>query len=864
MKLIHSFIIHLIFLIPMIIQPLFSMDKILEWQFTNPKNQKIVSLGEKGSIQEALIQNGDLPDPFVGMNENLFGWIEEYEWELTGDFLLTQEEIDSQILDLELPSVDTYAKIYLNGELILTCDNAFLPYRININKWVKSGKNELKAIFTPPVLYHKADYEKAAYKLPAPNDVHKIAIAPYTRKPQYQFGWDWALRMNTIGFNKPVKIIGYQGNKIIKTNIQTLSIDESKARLWIGIQLSNPINKNEKLIWNSQLFGTIDWQTPPILNYSYAIFGDSVVFNHFPPDVIGAYKGESEIWLETIVTINHPNLWWPIDHGEQFLYEDEWTLTDENGKTIDKITKKFGIRTAQLIQQQDSYGTSYEIVVNGRKIFCKGGNYIPQDIFPARVTDEAIRATVNQMADANFNMVRVWGGGYYPDDVFYEECDERGIMVWQDFMFACSMYPGTDDFLANVKREFDYHIPRVTSHPSVVLLNGNNEVAVAWKNWGFQLKYGLIGKSVKEIEKAYIDLFQTLIPKRISAFSNIPYVHTSPLSNWGKSDYYNHGSQHYWGVWHGKDPIEDFGNKIGRFNAEYGFQSFPEYATLSAVIDKKNWSLDSEVMKHRQKSYVGNGMIKKHSDILFGKTDDFETFVYYSQLTQAKAVGMAVSGHRTDWPRCTGTLYWQVNDCWQAPTWSSIDYYGNWKALHYEVKKDFENVAVLSVERKLNQKEFYLVSDWTREYSTDVSFDFYDLNGKWLSHYSFSVDVKPQTVVALPVFSLMDKEISDYIVVAKWKNKEAKEMQRTFHTITSKNHIFSQANIAIEVKQDDKGNQTLVLTTDKPLLNCWIYTNEKPLHLDRNFETLLPGKHEFRIIKGNHFSADDIKVRYLN
>lgn len=816
-----------------ITQPIFSMDKdkIISWQFTNPRNNTIVQFGEKGSVQEALIKSGYLPDPYIGMNEELFSWMEEQEWELTAKFTLTESELVSQWLDLELPSVDTYAKIYLNEQLILTCDNAFLPYRININKWGTIGENKLKVVFTPPVLYHKADYEKAKYKLPATNDLHKIAIAPYTRKPQYQFGWDWALRMNTIGFNKPVKIVGYAKNKIIGSNVQTISVENNQAVISIAVQLAH--QQSEELIWTSELFGKIDWK-------------------------------KEDQWLKATVHINQPELWWPKNHGRQFLYEDKWILTEKNGGVIDEKVQRFGVRTAKLVQEQDAFGTSYEIVVNGRKIFCKGGNYIPQEIFPAKVTDESVIKMIEQMEVANFNMVRVWGGGYYPDEVFYEECDKRGIMIWQDFMFACAMYPGTNEFLNNVKKEFDYQIPRMTSHPSVVLLNGNNEVDIAWKNWGFQLKYGLIGKSAKEIEQAYDDLFKKLLPERISAFSTVPYIHTSPLSNWGKAEYYNHGSQHYWGVWHGKDPIEDFGNKSGRFNAEYGFQSFPEYSTLASVIDKKDWNLDSEVMKHRQKSYVGNGMIKKHSDILFGKTDDFETFIYYSQLTQAKAVSIAISGHRTDWPRCAGTIYWQVNDCWPAPTWSSVDYYGNWKALHYEVQKDYENVAIVAVERTLNKKEFYLVSDWTESYQTDICFDFHDLDGKWLGQYSFFADVEPQSVVSLPVFSLMDKSINDYIAVASWKDKNGKEFKRTFHNFTSKISNSEQTETSIQIKTENNGVRKLILTTDQPLLNCWIYSENNPFHLDRNFETLLPGVHEFKFKSHEKIDPETIKIRHLH
>lgn len=817
-----------LFMLP---QTAFSFDKIISWKFTNPQNNKTIKLGEKGSIQEAFIREGILPDPLYGMNEKLFDWMESFNWELTGSFHLSNQETESEFIDIELPSVDTYAKVYLNDELILSCENAFLPYRITINKWLKKGKNELKVVFTPPLLYHRDAYLKAPYKLPAINDINKIAIASYTRKPQYQFGWDWTMRMNTVGFNKPVRIVGYQENKILLTSVQTLSISDSEAVL--SLSLLPAQDSKGKMLWNSKLFGKINW------------------------------KKEGN-WLKAIVTVAQPKLWWPIHFGEQFLYEDEWTITTRDKKEIETITKKFGIRTAQLLQEKDKYGTAYEIAINNKKIFCKGGNVIPQDVFPSKVTDSSLYQLVEQMRLANFNMVRVWGGGYYLDDLFYEECDKNGIMVWQDFMFACSMYPGTDEFLENVKNEIDYQIPRITSHPSVVILNGNNEVDVAWKNWGFQVKYGLIGKAAKEIEKAYDDLFKKLIPEQVSYFTTLPYIHTSPLSNWGKDEYFKHGSQHYWGVWHGKDPIEDFGRKIGRFNAEYGFQSFPEYSTLSKVIDKKDWSLDSDVMEFRQKSYIGNGMIKKHSDILFGKLPDFETFVYYSQLTQAKAVSMAISGHRVDWPRCAGTLYWQVNDCYPAPTWSSIDYYGNWKALHYEVQKDYENIAVLAVEKELNQKEFYLVADACETFSTTISFDFYDLKGKLLFQNTQSVDVTPQSVNPLTDINLTTNNLSDYITVVKWKDNFGKMIQRTFYNLINKEQLDKNPTVLISLLNDNKNNYTIELTTDKPLLNCWIYTEEKAFHLKTNFETLLPGKHIFEFESKEEFKLEDIKVRYIN
>lgn len=821
-----------IFLVPIILNMNVYGEEInevtLAWSFTNPKNGEAVSLGTKGSIQEALIRSGYLPDPFVKDNERLFDWIEEEkEWVLTSNFELSNEQINNQYIDIELPSVDTYAEIYLNGKLILSCKNAFLPYRMTISNYVKTGKNELIARFTPPLVYHRETYQNATYKLPAPNDKNPIAIAPYTRKPQYQFGWDWALRMNTIGFNKPVKIVCYAENKIISSSVQTLAIKDSTALLSISLELAQPPSND--LVWKSELFGEVN-------------------------------RKKEGNWLTSELHVKNPNLWWPVNYGKAYLYHDTWTLSKQN--KVDHIEKSFGIRTAELVQKKDFIGTSYELVINGKTIFCKGGNVIPQEVFLAQITDSATSRLVEQMSLANFNIARVWGGGYYPDDLFYELCDQKGIMVWQDFMFACAIYPGTDDFLENVRREIKYQIPRISAHPSVVLFNGNNEVDVAWKNWGFQIQYGLFGKNAKAIEKAYDDLFKKLIPQEMDAITSTPYVHTSPLSNWGKDEFYNHGTQHYWGVWHGKDPITNLSTKIGRFNAEYGFQSFPEYSTLSKVIPPTNWDLKDALMKHRQKSYVGNEMIQKQADILFGKTDDFKTFIYYSQLTQAKSVSMAISAHRTDWPRCSGTIYWQVNDCWPAPTWSGIDYYGNWKALHYEVKKDFMNVAVLAVERRLNHKEFYLVADACDTFSTTVRFQFYQLDGTFIVEHQLKKQVYPQSVQQLPIFDLFDNPLENYIVKITWENEKHEEQERVFYNLM--NHQNIAQNPEIDVMLNEKsGKQYITLKTDKPLLSCWIYSEHNPFHLSTNFETLLPGTHTFQVESREKIKLSEIKWRFL-
>ncbi|MGB0915638.1 MAG: hypothetical protein ACPGVI_06170, partial [Crocinitomicaceae bacterium] len=494
--------------------------------------------------------------------------------------------------------------------------------------------------------------------------------------------------------------------------------------------------------------------------------------------------------------------------------------------------------------------------------------YIPQEIFPARVTNEMVVDMVDLMAESNFNMIRVWGGGYYPDDVFFERCDELGIMVWEDLMFACAMYPGDDVFIENITKEFEYQVPRISGHPSVVLFNGNNEVEVAWVNWGFQVKHGLYGKSAKEIEAAYDLIFKETAPNVISKHNTIPYIHTSPLSNWGKKELYNHGSQHYWGVWHGKDPIEDFGKKIGRFNAEYGFQSFPEYNTLNSFSTKEDWDLSSDVMKHHQKSYVGNDMILKHAKRLYGNPESFEDFIYYSQLTQSMAVSMAVAGHRVDAPRCGGTLYWQLNDCWPAPTWSSVDYNGNWKALQYRMREDYKDVTVVAKYNDLEYIDYYLVSDASKSLDIDLKITVQSLTGQQLyeSSQNLKMDGSGSVKVDLTDSNLMSVLTNNAIITFDFQDENGVVQSRSFDHIVSEYDKALQESVKLSVVSVDESSNKMVISVETKtyLRNLWISSSEFGVKFNRNFESLLPGVHEFQIeFENNQPGVNDFKLKWL-
>lgn len=786
----------------------------LSWEYFHPKKEAWQKFGKSGSIQEKFIESGELPNPFYGCNEEAFDWIEKETWQLKSKFYLTEAEFNAKSLKLNFPNIDCYADVYLNGARIYKAENFHHPHVLEIKNEVACGYNEIKLVFTPPILYHKEKFEKESFHYPAPNDPNKIKAAPLSRKPQYQFGWDWALRMNTVGLAKPAKIQIGKENEILSCVVSTKEFTANLAKVRYLVNLTS---NSSEIIINSTLFGELKKE-------AFQITTEGIQFD---------------------LEINNPKLWWPRGFGESNLYFDTLRIFNKNKELLDEKITSFGVRKVELVQEKDAWGTSYQFKVNNVPVFCKGANYIPQSVFPASVKDDDIVEMIDQMVDANFNMVRVWGGGYYPDDIFYQTCDAKGIMVWQDFMFACAMYPGDSTFLNSVKKELMYQIPRIASHPSVVLFNGNNEVDVAWKNWGFQNQYNLKESDQKVIEKAYLDLFQTLVPKIVSDKSNTTYIHTSPLSNWGKEEFYNHGSQHYWGVWHGKDPMSDFAKKIGRFNAEYGFQSFPEFSTLALFSKKEDWDLNSKVMKHHQKSYVGNQMIKKHADLLYGKTDNFERFVYYSQLTQAFAVSSAVTGHRLDAPRCAGTIFWQLNDCWPAPTWSSIDFYGNWKALHYAVRDDYRDLALL---KESNEKgEFiWLKSDLRNKQKVRLKIETYAIEGKLLDIQDTSIAINFQDK-----FQLWNKSKAKFSNDVLIRISIDSEYSRDF--LVSSKKTFNKPTINLKLENINLLTKTfeLKVTNSAFCADFWIYSMKQGIRFDRNFINLLPGTHT---IKGTFIS----------
>jgi beta-mannosidase len=531
----------------------------------------------------------------------------------------------------------------------------FRSWRVDVSEKLKEKDNELLIVFTSPIL--KNDSLARNYiKLPGGSDTSEYPVWPYTRKAAYHFGWDFAPRFVTGGIWKDIRLESWDEFVLRSVRYNTESITLDKAVLFVEIQVQggNPMPLTMTL-------------------------GDSVY--EFSPLKVGKNRRVARF------TISNPTLWWPNGSGNPHLYEMKTAFL--SGKdTLAQDLQKVGLRTIELVNEPDSIGTSFYFKVNGKPIFMQGANYVPQDVFLPRVQDSQYVHLLKLARDAGMNMLRVWGGGVYEKDIFYDLCDEYGILVWQDFMFAGTMYPRQQEFLENVQTEVKEQIERISKHPCLALWCGNNEIEVAWKNWGWQEQYGYTEFEQDMLWRGYDGLFQIMLPNLVAMLSqNTAYVPTSPQSNWGTPENFLHGSMHYWGVWHGNDDFSGFEKNIGRFMVEWGFQSYPDYDLLAEYISPELLALNSEVMKNRQKSYVGNGKITDFLKQYNFDFTDFKTFAQQSQNLQALGYELALKSHIAAQPHCMGTLLWQLNDCWPGPSWSIINYNGKPKPAYEAVKE---------------------------------------------------------------------------------------------------------------------------------------------------------------------------------
>ncbi len=809
--------------------------KIIEikenWVVSELGENKWMPATVPGCIHTDLLENKKIEDPFYRTNEKKLQWIDKKDWEYKTTFSVDENLLGKKNIRLNFKGLDTYADVYLNNKLILKADNMFREWKVDCKNFLKEGKNELLIIFHSATNVGLIKLKKLGFQPPAENDQsengemgeNKVSI--FTRKAPYQFGWDWGPRFVTCGFWRPVYLEAWDSAKIEYVHYELKKLSKSKAVIAASFEILSSFNQKAAIIINN-------------VTNAKKLTELSVELK----------KGENNI--TTNIEIDNPKLWWTNGLGAPSLYRLNSTL-QINNNTIDEQNTNYGIRTVKIIQKPDSIGKSFYVELNGIPIFMKGADYIPNDIFPSRVTNKVYEQITQSAVEASINMLRVWGGGIYENDVFYDMCDLKGILVWQDFMFACSMYPVDDEFNENVKQEFADNIKRLRNHPSIALWCGNNEMDVMWaegnENAGLKWKGKFNAGQRKFLWDGYKKIFYETLPGVLKTLdSSRFYWPSSPIA--GYNEYGNpkltSGDYHYWGVWHGKEPFEKFSENVGRFLSEYGFQSFPEFKTVKSYTIPEDYSIESEVMASHQRSGIGNMLIKKYMDLYYKNPKDFESFLYVSQVQQAEAIKSAIEAHRAGMPKCMGSVYWQLNDCWPVASWSSVDYYNRWKALHYFVKKAF-NCYLISPRIENGKVIFYAISDNLATVEGQLIVGLMDFNGSVLKVSSEPVHIRPNTstkVFESSIENLIGKaDIHKILLFTELYFGERKLSENILYFLPAKDLMLPKPNIKASFERNGL-NYFITLETDKLARNVYLSIDENDGSFSDNYFDLLPGK----------------------
>ena len=642
-------------------------------------------------VQQSLYENGVIPHPYLGTVENQLLWISDHVWDYALRFDVDEGLLEKEFVELVFEGLDTYADISLNGYELISTDNQFREWKVDVKRYLKEKDNLLEVHFTGYDSVMTDLYEQVLPVLP-----EKYAVS---RKAPYQHGWDWAPKYKNVGIWKPVKLMGWNEVRLEDAYAVTGIADSVHAMLTLHLDVENATNGEYEVIVST---------------------GSTILANKS----LSLSKGRHHKVFP--VFIQDPQLWWPNEMGEQPLYDFEVVLKKDD-RVLDTKKFKTGIRTFEMVDEPDSIGRAFYFKVNGVPMYAKGANYVPEEMIETWINADNTLKLLQMAKNAHFNMLRVWGGGIYPSDDFFNICDSLGILVWQDFMYAGSMYPFDETFLENARIEAEEQVRRLASHPSLALWCGGNEISEGYYNWGWQQSLGWSEEDDQAIKEGYNQLFKYILPWSVEIYDGSrPYWPSSPSKGWGRPESLTEGDVHYWGVWWGEQPYEMYREKVGRFNSEYGYQSYPDYSTLQKIAQGKALSKDAKVIAAHQKHPRGTRQIDDFIKRYFPnvKPKDFEEYVHLSQLSQAYGMEIAIEAHRTAKPYSMGTLYWQLNDAWPVTSWSSIDYYGNPKVF-YERLKTLYAPVLLSLDRK--DYGVFVTSDLLRDIDGTLTITVCDL-----------------------------------------------------------------------------------------------------------------------------------------
>lgn len=790
------------------------------WHFKKHSDTLWLPASVPGTVHTDLYAQSLIPHPFEGDNEKELQWISQEHWDYYTTFLLEDETLWRKQHFLHLEGIDTYAQVFFNDSLVLQTNNAFRRWKVDVSSLIKS-ENTLMIRFEPTHLYEAAAAEKLAYTLPE-------GLRIFTRKAQFQYGWDWGPAYNTVGIWREVFLESHNGMSLNDVYFKQEFLSEEVARL----------------------SAEVEWLSAEDAHYSI----DILVDNQEVASESFSRKGKNTS-TQIPFEIQHPKLWWTHNLGEPYLY----TLTvllKKDGVLIDSLSRKKGLRTLELITDIDANGESFYFQLNGQPVFMKGANYIPQNSFQNWVSEAHYENLLQYAVDANMNMLRVWGGGIYENDIFYELCDQKGILVWQDFMFACAMYPGDTNFLENVQHEAIDNVKRLRNYSCIALWCGNNESSEGWHRWGWQDRRSEVEKD--EIWNNYLKIFDSILPQTVHQLTDTDYWESSP--KWGRGDarYTSEGDAHDWWVWHDGYPFENFEKTPPRFMSEFGFQAFPHYKTIRFINGNDSLDITSTGFKNHQKHRVGFQTIQKYLERDFPLPEKPEDYVYVSQLLQAYGIGKGMEAHRRSKPYTMGSLYWQLNDCWPAVSWSAVDYLGYKKALYYQTRHSFDDVLI-SFEKQGDFTEVYVINDLLEAQEGVFKLQVMDFDGKvlWENQTPITVLENSSAVYArIPgeVYKNLEKSV---LAVANFAGKTA-----FFYFSKPKELLLKKGEISQTIIPVNDGFE-IELFTETLQKNVFLYTETAGSFSDNYFD-LLPNQPKKVFFKTNHNRQPKFSWKVLN
>lgn len=794
------------------------------WKFRQARLTNWYPATVPGVVHTDLLQNKIIEDPFFRLNERGLQWIDKEDWVYETCFTLAADMMRKENMELVFEGLDTYADVYLNDECILKADNMFRCWSIPVRQYIREENNILKVYFHSPVKIDVPKWDALPYQYPASNDqsenggLFNKKISIFARKAGYHYGWDWGPRLVTSGIWRPVYIRAWSDLRINDVFIEQKEVGAGRAVIAGHVELDADKDMNGVLVTiTDEVTGRVlgEWQAD-------------------------LKRGTNRVTVDFV--LHKPKLWWSNGLGEPFLYRFRTDII-AGGELLDSKTERVGIRSLKVVHQPDKDGHTFYIELNGRPVFAKGANYIPSDNFLPRVTPENYKRTILDAAGVNMNMLRVWGGGIYENDVFYDLCDEYGIMIWQDFMFACSMYPAEGALLDNIHQEAVDNVKRLRNHACIALWCGNNECQDAWLGWGWKCEIERQNKEYADkIWAQYRQQYHVTLPGVVREYApGTFYWPSSPFAFEGEMSGTTDGDRHYWSVWHGKAPISDYDSEKSRFFSEYGFQSFPEFESVKRYAPyPEDWDIRSEVMmSHQRGGDHANGLIETYLLNEYKKPRDFRAFLYMNHVLQGDAIKTAIESHRRQMPYNMGTLFWQHNDCWPVASWASRDYYGRWKAQHYYVRKAYDDILISSVVEGDDLK-VYAVSDRLENTSGRLQLQVCQFDGTVVHHWGKSVGISgndSRVCFSAPLAKLLEGADRGTVYVrVDYTDKSGRVYHNNYCLGKQKDMDYPKVDLQTEVRSIEGGYEVMVSADKFARAVCLSVADNESVYSDNYFD----------------------------